>query len=139
MRRRPPDVALADLGAFADTGDPTLRILARAVPLEVPSSAGPMLTIVIAILAALLIGIAGAFLLEMLLPRVRRDDAIMQRVPILAQIPRARRRVVRAYLNGSGTLPGDLWEAYRILRANLSSSSSHTVLVTSAIQGEGKR
>jgi succinoglycan biosynthesis transport protein ExoP len=129
---------LAELDSFTDTGDPTLRILARAVPPEAPASAGQVLIIVIAILAALLVGVAGAFLLEMLLPRVRRDDAALQRVPILAQVPRARGRAVRGYLNGSGTLPGDLWEAYRILRASLSSSSSRTVLVTSAIQGEGK-
>jgi capsular exopolysaccharide synthesis family protein len=129
---------LATLNTFAGVGDPTLRILARAVPPEVPSSAGPVLIVVIAVLAALLVGITGAFLLELLLPRVRSGDAVLQRVPILAHVPRARRRVVRGYLNGSGTLPGDLWEAYRILRANLSSTSSRTVLVTSAIQGEGK-
>jgi succinoglycan biosynthesis transport protein ExoP len=129
---------LAELASFIGTGDPTLRILTRAVPPDKPSSAGPLVSIVIAVLASLLVGIAGAFALEALLPRVQSDDDALQRVPILANVPRTRRRVVRAYLNGSGTLPGDLWEAYRMLRASLGGSSNRTVLVTSAIQGEGK-
>jgi capsular exopolysaccharide synthesis family protein len=56
----------------------------------------------------------------------------------MADVPRAPVRRVRAYLSGSGTLPADLWEAYRVLRASLSGRRTNTVLVTSAMQGEGK-
>ena len=127
---------LAELDSFVGIGDPTLRVLAPAVAPEKPSSPGLALIVVVAVLAALLVGVAGAFLLELFIPRVQRHDAVLQRVPILANVPRIDPRVARAYLSGSGALPEDLWEAHRILRASLSGGS--TVLVTSAIQGEGK-
>ena len=64
-------------------------------------------------------------------------------LPVLARIPRAHTRVVRSYLRGKGSLPADLWEGYRTLRASLAArgvggESPRAVLVTSAIKAEGK-
>jgi polysaccharide biosynthesis transport protein len=129
---------LAELYAFVGTGDPTVRSLVRAVPPDKPSSAPLIVSIVVAVLSASIVGVALAFLLEILIPRVQSDDEVLSRLPILARVPRVKRRVIRSYLNGNATLPNDVWEAYRILRASLSSRSSRSVLVTSAIQGEGK-
>jgi capsular exopolysaccharide synthesis family protein len=135
---------LAELNALVGAGDPTLRILTPAVPPETASSPRLVLIVVVAFLAALLAGVGGAMGRELLVPRLHSDDEVLRRIPILARIPRARRRVVRGYLTGRGKLPARLWESYRILRARLWAdggsleSSPRSILVTSAIQGEGK-
>ena len=129
---------LGELYSFVGAGDPTIRVLTRAVPPEKASSPSIAVVLVAAVVAASLLGIALAFLLEILIPRVQSDDEALSRLPILARVPRVKRRVIRSYLNGRATLPNDVWEAYRVLRASLSGRSSRSVLVTSAIQGEGK-
>lgn len=134
---------LALLESLKGLGDPTVGVLTRAVPPETASGTSPALAVVVAVLAALLLGVVLALGLERVLPRLTPDDPLMRRLPVLARVPRARRRRVRSYLNGKGTLPADLWEAYRILRANLgverpTLDAPRSILVTSAIQGEGK-
>lgn len=134
---------LAELKSLRGLGDPTVRVLTRAVPPERASSTSPVLAVGFAVLAALLVGSLFALGLERLIPRLAPDDPLLRRLPVLARVPRASRRVVRSYLSGRGTLPADLWEAYRILRANLgverpTADAPRSILVTSAIQGEGK-
>jgi Mrp family chromosome partitioning ATPase/capsular polysaccharide biosynthesis protein len=135
---------LAELEPLFGAGDPTVRILSRAAPPEKASSPGLALSVLIAFLAALLVGVAGAVGVEFLLPRLQSDDEVLRRLPILARIPRARRTVVRKYLKGRRALPADLWEAYRILRARLGSdgggreSLPRSILVSSASPREGK-
>ena len=134
---------LALLESLQGLGDPTVDVFTRAVPPETASGTSPVLAVVVAVLAALLLGVVLALGLERLLPRLTPDDPLMRRLPVLARVPRASKRRVRAYLNGKGTLPADLWEAYRILRANLgverpTLDAPRSILVTSAIQGEGK-
>jgi capsular exopolysaccharide synthesis family protein len=134
---------LAVLASLRGLGDPTVDVLTPAVPPESSSGSSLLLAVVVAVLAALLLGILLALALERLVPRLAPDDPLVRRLPVLARVPRASTRVVRSYLNGRGTLPGDLWEAYRILRANLgveqpTLDAPRSVLVTSALQGEGK-
>jgi succinoglycan biosynthesis transport protein ExoP len=134
---------LAELASFQGLGDPTVSVFTRAVPPEKSSSKSPVLAVVVAAMAALLVGILLALGLERLRPRLTPDDPLVRRLPVLARVPRAPGRVVRSYLSGRGTLPADLWEAYRILRANLgveqpTADAPRSILVTSAIQGEGK-
>ena len=134
---------LAELSSLRGLGDPTVAVLTRAVPPEASSSKSPVLTIVVAVLAALLVGTLLALGLERFVPRLTPEDPLLRRLPVLARVPRAKRNVVSSYLSGHGTLPADLWEAYRILRANLGierpkGDVPRSILVTSAIQGEGK-
>jgi len=134
---------LAELSSLRGLGDPTTRILNRAVPPETSSATSPVLAVVVAILGALMLGTLFALGLERLAPGLTPDDPLLRRLPVLARVPRASGRQVRSYLNGRGTLPPNLWEAYRILRANLgveqpTVDSPRSILVTSAIQGEGK-
>lgn len=133
----------AELSSLRGLGDPTVRVLTRAVPPEKSSGESPVLAIAVAVLGALLGGVLLALGLERLRPRLGPDDALLRRLPVLARVPRASRTAVRSYLNGRGALPADLWEAYRILRANLgveqlTADTPRSILVTSAIQGEGK-
>lgn len=90
-----------------------------------------------------LLGIGLAFLRDALDTHVRSADAISRRLglPILAQIPQPPRS-----LRGSGRLamvdgPDSIYaEPFRILRANLDviDHSAKTIMVSSAIEGEGK-
>lgn len=136
---------LAALTPLLGEPDPTLHLASRAVPPQAPASPRPVLSVVIALLASLLLGSAAAIGLEMLHPRVNREDELLfvHRLPVLARVPRMRRKRVHDYLAGRGQLPGEAWEAYRMLRANLATAGPagdfpRTILVTSAIRGEGK-
>jgi polysaccharide biosynthesis transport protein len=134
---------LAALTALLGAPDPTLDMFSRAVPPEKADWPRPVLSVVIAFFAALLLGTVLVLAFEMLDPRIVAEEEVAAALPVVAWIPRASRRLVRKYLRGSRLLPADLWESYRTLRASVSfegaeSSQSRTVLVTSAIQGEGK-
>jgi non-specific protein-tyrosine kinase len=136
---------LGDLQGLVGTTDPTLQLLSAAVP---PISAvwpRPVLSIGIAVLAALLLGVGGAMALELVNPRVTREDELIldQRLPVLARVPRVAAKDVRGYLVGRAPLPATMREAYRTLRASLMTAGREghlpsSVLITSASPGEGK-
>jgi receptor protein-tyrosine kinase len=133
---------IAQLQSLAGSGDPTLELLAPAV---VPTDSvwpRPLLSLIVALFAGLIFGIGAALLVELADPRLNESE-LLDRFPIVAWVPRARASVVQRYLRGGGPLPTDLWESYRTLRASLSASgvgegTPKTILVTSAIQAEGK-
>ena len=145
--RNPSEVAvlegrLATLRGVVGAGDPTLDIFSRAVPDAKPVSPNAKLNIIVGLFAGVLLA-AIATLIRQLLDTRLRDDEALDRLPILASIPRAPERHVRRYLRGRGSLPPGVWEAYRTLRTSLaglglSDETPRTILVTSAIQGEGK-
>ena len=127
------------------TGDPTVQLAsAAAVPAD-PVWPRPTLSVLVALLVALMIGTGLAVGLELLNPRIRREDELVleHRLPILARVPRLKRNEIRGYLSGTQPLPADAKEAYRTLRANLSTVGSggrlpDRILVVSAVPGEGK-
>ena len=136
---------LGGLTALLGNRDPTLQVVSEAVAPADPVWPRPVLSIAVALLASLLLGIGIALALELLNPRVNREDELLleQRLPILARVPRMPRRVVRGYLAGREPLPGNVREAYRTVRANLQSAGRderfpQVVLTTSAVPGEGK-
>lgn len=136
---------LADLRSFVGAPDPTLQLVSRAVPPTKPSWPRPVLSIVVALFASLLLGSGVAIALELVGPRITREDELLlrQRLPILARVPRLRDRNVKQYLADHGAMPPAAWEAYRTLRAALAVAGPRggypeTVLITSAIPGEGK-
>lgn len=136
---------LSVLQALSGAGDPTLQVSSAAVSPEGPSWPRPVLSIVIALVASLLLAAGIAVGLEVLNPRIKREEELLfgQRLPILTRVPRMRQQVVRKYLAGRGPLPADVREAYRTLRASLATAGPderfpQTILVTSAIPGEGK-
>jgi Mrp family chromosome partitioning ATPase/capsular polysaccharide biosynthesis protein len=133
---------LAALTPLIDSDDPTLQISSRATAPGSPVWPRPALSIAVAFIGALLIGMAAAIALELGDPRVRREEELLlsQRLPILARVPRLPRRVVRDYLSGMRTLTPDVWDSYRGLLANLSvlGELPRTIVVTSAGPAEGK-
>jgi capsular exopolysaccharide synthesis family protein len=136
---------LAQMTALLGAPDPTLRVLSRAVPPGAPTWPRPVLSIAVAMLAALLLGSGLAVALEVANPRLTREDELLlnHRLPILARVPRLPRARMHDYLMGRQALPPAAGKAYRILRANLATAGEgmeapKTILVTSASPGEGK-
>jgi polysaccharide biosynthesis transport protein len=133
---------LAQLRSIAGSPDPTLEVLSDAIAPTDSVWPRPVLSLIVALFAGLIFGIAAALLVELADPRLNESE-LLDRYPIVAWVPRARASVVQRYLRGGGPLPTDLWESYRTLRASLSASgvgegTPKTILVTSAIQAEGK-
>ena len=133
---------LAALTPLVGTEDPTLQLSSPAPPPASPAWPRPALSIAVAFIGALLVGMAAAIALELGDPRVKREEELLlsQRLPILARVPRLPRRIVRDYLSGIRTLTPDVWDAYRGLLANLSvlGELPRTIIVTSAGPAEGK-
>jgi capsular exopolysaccharide synthesis family protein len=149
QRDSPFSLALQDrlgtLTGLIGQPDPTLRVVTPAVPPEVQSWPRPVLSVAVALLASTLLGVGLAIALELLGPKIAREDELLlsQRLPVLARVPRMTRERVRAYLLGKAPLPPDVREAYRTLRANLATggrdaATSKVVVVTSATPSEGK-
>ena len=136
---------LATLESLVGAKDPTLRLVSPAVPPEQPSWPRPKLSVIVALLVALLLGAGAALALELFNPRINREDELLlaHRLPILARVPRLRNTAASRYLTRRGKLPPQAWEAYRTLRASLTAAGPdggfpRSILVTSAIPGEGK-
>jgi Mrp family chromosome partitioning ATPase len=136
---------LTQLEQMASSPDPTISLAATAgLPLA-PFTPRTKLVIAAGLLAGLLIGIGAAFLLDILDPRLRREEQIREifdlrtvvRVPLVKALGRRRKRsapVLPTQLNPAGV------EAYRRLRLLLTVASrgSQAFLVTSAEPSEGK-
>ena len=136
---------VGELKGFLGASDPTLRIVSRATPPDGQSWPRPKLTLAAAFLAALLLGCGVALLLEVVDPRVSREDELQleQRLPVLARIPRLSSRAAQEYLLGKAQLPASAWKGYRTLRAVLATAGPdgrfpRTIMITSASPGDGK-
>lgn len=136
---------LAQLQTLAGAPDPSVTLASRAVPPSGPSWPRPKLSMAIALLVSLLLGVGVALALEHFNPRINREDELLlgHRLPILARVPRVSGSAASRYLTHRGRLPAHVWEAYRTLRASLTGAGPNggyprTILVTSAIPGEGK-
>lgn len=138
-----PASRLQVLQSLRTGNDPSVSMESEA---ELPNSASsprPLLTTAAAIIGGLVIGLVGAFALQLLDPRLRREDQLRARfrLPILARIPLERRRRPRPLLPSELSL-GAL-DGYQALRAALTTSrrdslSGRVLLVTGPSPGDGK-
>ncbi|HXY86386.1 MAG TPA: polysaccharide biosynthesis tyrosine autokinase [Gaiellaceae bacterium] len=136
---------LSALRAVRGSGNPTVQVVSSAVPPTKPSWPRPVLAVGIALVASALLGVGLALALELLNPRLKREEDLIlgHRLPILARIPRMKQSAVTAFFTGTAPLPPDVREAYRIMRASLAVAGRddgfpRSILITSAIPGEGK-
>ncbi len=136
---------LTRLQTLRGQDDPTLSIQQRAAEPVAPSSPKKKLSLIAGVLAGLILGIGGAFALQVLDPRLRREEQLrsLYGLPILGRIPKESKSADTA-LAPERLSPATL-EAYRTLRATLAASRRGTntadapaVLVTSASPSEGK-
>src|SRR5207237_10072405 len=115
---------LATLKGYLNAPDPTVSVLTPASTPSSPSSPRPKLNVAVALLASLLLAAGAAVLLETVNPRLAGEDELrlVQRLPILARVPRLRGRIAYDYLLGEDLLPPAAWKAYRTLRAVLATA-----------------
>lgn len=135
---------LGAVRALVGASDPTIAV---AVPANVPQSAvwpRPAMSIAVALFASLILASGVALALEIFHPRIRNEDTLLleHRLPILARVPRMTSRTVHDYLTQQA-LPTVVLESYRTLLVNLAAAGSggsypQTILVTSAVTGDGK-
>ena len=140
---------VAQLEALRQSDDPTLRIQTEAMLPTAPAAPRKKLSVAVGILAGLILGVGGAFAIQILDPRLRREEQLrrLYRLPILARIPREIGRSQTAALNPLGLSPATA-EAYRTLRGTLAVSHRRTssaarrgstaILVTGSSPSEGK-
>jgi capsular exopolysaccharide synthesis family protein len=136
---------LARLQTLRGQDDPTLSIQTRAAEPGGPSSPKKKLSLIAGVLAGLILGTGAAFALQVLDPRLRREEQLrtLYGLPILGRIPRERKGASTA-LAPERLSPSTL-EAYRTLRATLAASrrgsrstGTPSILVTSPSPSEGK-
>jgi capsular exopolysaccharide synthesis family protein len=135
---------LGTLGTLVGAQDPTLSVLARAVPPTSASWPRPGLSVLVAFACSLLLGTGLALAIDLINPVVKDENELMfvHRLPILARLPRVPQKALRRFLTSSEELPSSLREAYRMLRGALNSAGPQghprVILVSSASAGEGK-
>jgi capsular exopolysaccharide synthesis family protein len=136
---------IAQLTPLVGAGDPTMSLLSAAVPPTSASWPRPALSVLVAFICALLLGIGLALALEVLNPVIKDEEELLfgHRRPILARLPRVTQFEIRRFLTRRGELPPDLRESYRMLRGSLyaagpNGSFPKVILVASAGLEEGK-
>ena len=135
---------LAGLQNYLSGPDPTLSILTEATPPSAPISPKPVLSVVGGLFAGTILGIAAAFAVQVLDPRLRREEQLrrLYRLPILARIPREVKRTDNP-IDPLALSPAAS-EAYRSLRGTLAvqkrnqGDSARVILVTGSSPSEGK-
>jgi receptor protein-tyrosine kinase len=146
-RAQPDSLAAqyARLQTLASQDDPTLQLQTRAALPGGPSWPKTKLSVVAGVIAGLILGIGSAFALQVLDPRLRREEQLraLYGLPILGRIPRESGRRQQRALAPERLAPSTL-ESYRTLRATLaatrrgSATGAPAVLVTSPSPSEGK-
>jgi capsular exopolysaccharide synthesis family protein len=137
---------IAELQTLQSGPDPTMRVQTQASVPSGPASPQPMLSVVAGLIAGLILGFGGAFALQVLDPRLRRESQLrrLYRLPVLARIPKAPRSRSDRPLSPNRTSPF-ISEAYRTLRATLAGPTrrdegggGRVILVTGSSPSEGK-
>jgi Mrp family chromosome partitioning ATPase len=145
LRGQPGTVSdqLSQLETLSNSPDPTMTLAAPAVRPTSPYTPKVKLSLAAGLFGGLILGIALAFAYQALDPRLRREEELRELfpVPILAQIPRERRRrKLRRPMLPTELSFGAL-EGYRTLRTMLASRArgrSRAYLMTGSSPAEGK-
>jgi capsular exopolysaccharide synthesis family protein len=139
------DAEIAELEVLAAGPDPTMRVQTEASVPTGPSSPNKKLSLIAGIIAGLVLGLAGAFALQVLDPRLIRESQLrrLYRLPTLARVPKVGRRWGNKPLSPDNASPV-VSEAYRTLRATLTrgnrsaAGGGKVILVTGSSPSEGK-
>jgi capsular polysaccharide biosynthesis protein/Mrp family chromosome partitioning ATPase len=136
---------LSTLRTLIGARDPTLQVVSRAVAPEAAAWPRPVLSLAVASLAGLLLGLGIAIGIELVNPLVLRETDVVDPggPPVLARVPHtALNRIQSHLLPRSTNAPPSSTIPYRGLWANLGARTEarrppDTVLFTSADQREG--
>jgi len=134
---------LSELRVLRARPDPTMSLADSAGLPAAPYSPRTILALGGGLLAGLVLGIGGAFLVDALDPRLRREDQLRHQfdTPIMANIPRERfrRRKKQPLLPSQLSFAAN--EGYRALPILLGARAGHAsraILVTGSAPSEGK-
>jgi Mrp family chromosome partitioning ATPase/capsular polysaccharide biosynthesis protein len=133
-------VRIQRLKALEELPGASLRQVEPAVASGVPISPKPKQNAIFAFAISLALGILAAYALARFDRRIKDPTALERTygVPVLADIPRASKREIGSV----GTrIPESMTEGFRRLRANIelvAPDDGRTLIVTSAVPGEGK-
>jgi Mrp family chromosome partitioning ATPase/capsular polysaccharide biosynthesis protein len=133
---------LGTLRGLVGARDPTLQIASRAVTPVESVWPRPLLSLAVATLVGLLLGIGIAIALELVNPLVLRDEDVHEeRIALLARVPRMSIRDVHAHLARGSVPGGEIRNAFQVARVNLratleNDAGAGTILVTSAAPGD---
>jgi capsular exopolysaccharide synthesis family protein len=131
---------LTDLNVSAATGGSSLELAEAAQAPSSPSSPRPLRNALFAFFASLFIAALVVLARAQLRPRVSgsRELSRLLDLPVMVEVPFVRRR----FGHSPNTLSSVEYEAYQTLQASLRMQlppdGQRTVLVTSALHGEGK-
>jgi capsular exopolysaccharide synthesis family protein len=131
---------LTELDVSAATGGSSLEFAEKAEAPTSPSSPRPIRNAVFALFASLFIAALVVLARAQLRPRVSgsRELSRLLDLPVMVEVPFVRRR----FGHSPNTLSAIEYEAYQTLQASLRMQlppdGQRTVLVTSALHGEGK-
>ena len=131
---------LTDLNVSAASGGSALQLAERAAPPSAPSSPRPVRNSIFAFFAAAFIAALVVLARAQLRPRVSgsRELSRLLDLPVMVEVPYVRRRLGHS----PKTLSAIEYEAYQTLQASLRMQlppdRQRTVLLTSALHGEGK-
>jgi succinoglycan biosynthesis transport protein ExoP len=135
---------LAGLEELRAQPDPTLSIAALADRPTAQSSPRKGLSLAAGLFAGLILGLAAAFVLQNIDPRLRREEQLREifRLPILSRVPREPTSRSAGPLLPS-RLSAPTAEAYRTLRATVFTGEhegdvGQSILVTGSSPSEGK-
>jgi Mrp family chromosome partitioning ATPase/capsular polysaccharide biosynthesis protein len=145
LRGQPGTVSdqLSQLETLASSPDPTMKLAAPAGLPTSPYTPRTKLSLAAGLFGGLIVGIALAFAYQALDPRLRREEELRELfpIPILAQIPRERRRRKPRRPMLPTELSFGALEGYRTLRTMLASRArgrSRAYLMTGSSPAEGK-
>ncbi len=135
---------IAQLESLRVSADPTIRVQTLAPLPTGPSSPRRLLSVIGGIIAGLILGVAAAFAVQILDPRLRREAQLRRsyRLPILGRIPKEPRASEKPL--APREVSSATGEAYRGLRATLAGARRGTpdqgkvILVTGSSPSEGK-
>ena len=114
----------------------------RARPPSAPAAPNPRRNAIFAFVLSLLVGVIAAFWLERADRRLKTSEEAEDAygLPVIGRIPHQRR--ISARVGDEATVAAGVREAFRALRSNLELIAGRlelrTILVTSALPGEGK-
>ncbi len=135
---------LSSLETLLAGPDPTISVESLAQRPSSPSWPNTKLSVIAGFLIGLVIGLGGAFALESLDPRVRREETLRRifRLPVLARVPRERRPASRKLPMRPGELSPAAQESYRMLRVALGARAhtdgTRSMMITGSTRSEGK-
>jgi tyrosine-protein kinase len=145
LRGQPGTVSdqLSQLETLANSPDPTMTLATPAIQPASPYTPKVKLSLAAALFGGLILGIGLAFAYQALDPRLRREEELRElfRIPVLAQIPRERRRRKPRRPMLPTELSFGALEGYRTLRTMLASRArgrSRAYLMTGSSPAEGK-